>query len=343
MSRLLAPAYEDGIWAPRLLATNGQPLPNARTVSRELFQDVDRPHSLYNLLLMQFGQFLTHDITHSTAITTATGESINCCTSDGSAILPPEQLHWACLPIAIEGQDALYTPYGQRCLNVVRSALGTDSDAPCRLGHAQQLSSVSHYIDGSVIYGTDERMQRELRSFAGGQLRVQPMHGGGAGAGAAHMPQTSERRSCAAERPPCYLTGDDRANQIVSLMAVHELFVREHNRVAGELSTLNPHWSDEIVFQETRRVVIAMLQHLVYSEWLPYVIGTDTMDRFGLNVMADDAQQTNEYSREYDANVNAAVTSEFTSAAFRFGHSAVDGKFMYVSVVWFLFGFYVSI
>lgn len=49
------------------------------------------------------------------------------------------------------------------------------------------------------------------------------------------------------------------------------------------------------------------------------------MERFQLNV-----HETDDYSNDYDSEVNACVTSEFTTAAFRFGHSTVDGKFMWV-------------
>lgn len=70
MSRLLPPSYEDGIWEPRTYAVDGGRLPNARTASRELLDDVDRPHATYNLLMMQFGQFLTHDVSQSSSITT---------------------------------------------------------------------------------------------------------------------------------------------------------------------------------------------------------------------------------------------------------------------------------
>lgn len=54
----------------RTHSVTGAPLTNARTISRQLIHDADRPHDKLNLLFMQFGQLLTHDVTQSASITT---------------------------------------------------------------------------------------------------------------------------------------------------------------------------------------------------------------------------------------------------------------------------------
>lgn len=55
-------------------------------------------------------------------------------------------------------------------MNFVRLSLAPDPD--CRFNYAKQISKVTHYLDGSVIYGSDEKTMTDVRSFQGGQLRM---------------------------------------------------------------------------------------------------------------------------------------------------------------------------
>ena len=109
----------------------------------------------------------------------------------------------------------------------------------------------------------------------------------------------------------------------MGLTALHILFLRQHNLLATNLALINPHWNDEQLYQETRRIVIALLQHITYNEFLPLLLGRPTMDTYGLTV------QTSGYSPSYDGNVNPSITNEFAAAAFRMGHSLIQGAMQY--------------
>ncbi len=79
-------------------------------------------------------------------------------------------------------------------------------------------------------------------------------------------------------------TGDGRVNEFIGLTTMHTMLVREHNELEQALFSLNPHWHGERLYQETRRIVVAMWQNMVYSEFLPIILGTDLMEKYGLTL-----------------------------------------------------------
>lgn len=44
------------------------------------------------------------------------------------------------------------------------------------------------------------------------------------------------------------------------MIALHTLFLREHNRLVKELHLLNPHWSPDTLYQEARKIMGAIHQ-----------------------------------------------------------------------------------
>jgi len=54
-------------------------------------------------------------------------------------------------------------------------------------------------------------------------------------------------------------------------MSVHTIFVLEHNRIADYFGE-NTRWSPDRIFEETRRIVGAILQVITYGEFLPEIL-----------------------------------------------------------------------
>lgn len=70
-----------------------------------------------------------------------------------------------------------------------------------------------------------------------------------------------------------FIGDPDNGNQNLGITAMQTLFLRYHNYIAFKLSTINPYWSDETLYQESRRIVIAAIQRITYKDFLPIIIG----------------------------------------------------------------------
>lgn len=103
---------------------------------------------------------------------------------------------------------------------------------------------------------------------------------------------------------------------------MHTVWVRFHNKAATVLAKFNPHWSDEKLYQETRKIVYSIVQHITYREFLPIVLGPEVMDLFELRLVRKG------YYAQYNNKINPAIANSFSTAAYRFGHSMVQNSFV---------------
>uniref|UniRef100_A0A0K0FL11 Peroxidasin-like protein (inferred by orthology to a human protein) n=1 Tax=Strongyloides venezuelensis TaxID=75913 RepID=A0A0K0FL11_STRVS len=323
--RLLPPIYENGFntpvgWEKEKLYF-GFKKPNARLVSMEIISTEQiTPHFRYTSLLMQWGQFLDHDITfkapalsrkiYSTGgICNRTCENITPCFN---IILPP-------------GDPKLRNVKGKfPCMEFDRSAAvcGSGETSPIfqRVTYREQVNIITSYIDGSCVYGSTEVDAINLRDLYNdhGLLRFDIV----SGAEKPYLPFERDsdmecRRNVSEDNPiRCFLAGDFRANEQLGLTSLHTIFLREHNRIAGKFVQINPNWDGETIYQETRKIIGAVIQHITYEHWLPKVLGNDGMKHY-----------LGEY-KGYDSTVNPGITNAFATAAFRFGHTLINPKLM---------------
>lgn len=315
MNRLLPPAYQDGVSSPRV-AVDGSPLPNARKISYMVHPNVRNSATNITHMVMQLGQFIDHDFALAPLMADP-GEIvdlgnpnnvIDCCS-------PGRRNASDCFSIEIPSDDPFFARFNQTCMNLPRSAPCTR----CTLGQRQQQDILTSYIDASQIYGSSAGDTARLRTMSNGFMKHQyDLFAGELLPRSFHV--NEDRCSNPSQGQYCFRAGDARVNEHPGLTAMHTAFLRQHNRIAGYLGLLNFRLSDEQIFQRTKRIVECQFQHIVYSEWLPVVVGPQTMTRFGL---------TPRYSgfTAYNDSVDATMLNEFATAAFRLGHTLIDGTF----------------
>jgi Animal haem peroxidase len=116
---------------------------------------------------------------------------------------------------------------------------------------------VTHWWDGSSIYGSTAEQQQRVRTHVDGKLHL-------TAEGRLPLPEDPDLDPT---RVPGWWTG-------LGMMAT--LFVREHNAVCDRLKAEYPHWDDEELFQRARLVVTALLAKIHTVEWTPAVISHPT-------------------------------------------------------------------
>ena len=281
--------YADKIYQPKLDETFNRP--NPRAISNALF---DQPGLIFDKTGLSdfawvFGQFIDHDLS---LVEDDPSKPLN------NIVIPRNDLHF-------EPGSVM-----QMLRSKVATGTGTSVSNPVRFEN-----KITAFLDGSMIYGSDAARAVWLRSGIDGRLKtsednllpwntedgnfISPVD-----YSAPHMGDETKTLV------KFFVAGDVRANENPLLIAMHTLFVREHNRICETLKISNPGWDDEKLYQEARKLNIAFLQNIVFNEWLP---------ELGINLP--------KYSG-YVQEITPQIMNVFSAAAFRIGHTLINSNLL---------------
>jgi hypothetical protein len=200
------------------------------------------------------------------------------------------------LSIPVPKGDPSFDPNstGTQTIDTTRStydpATGTSASNP-----RQQVNAITAFIDGSMIYGSDIATAASLRTFSGGKLKT----------GTGNLLPDDPNSPAGNPTGTMFLAGDVRANENIELTSLQTLFVREHNYWATQYAAQNPSLTDQQLYDKARSRVVAEIQSITYNQWLPALLGQNALTPY----------------TGYKPNVNPGIATEFSTAAFRFGHS----------------------
>ena len=121
------------------------------------------------------------------------------------------------------------------------------------------INEVTHWWDGSQIYGSDRQTLDLLRTGEDGKLRIND---------AGNLPLDDKGIE---------QTGFTR-NWWVGLTMLHTLFTREHNAVCDRLKETHPGWDDARLFNVARLVNAAVMAKIHTVEWTPAILPNRGLD-----------------------------------------------------------------
>lgn len=110
------------------------------------------------------------------------------------------------------------------------------------------VNEVTHWWDGSQLYGSDQETLDWLRSGTGGKLRL------------------SKDGTLPRDKKGIEETGYVR-NWWVGLAMMHTLFAREHNAICDHLQEHYPEWDDNRLFHTARLINAALMAKIHSVEW----------------------------------------------------------------------------
>ncbi|XP_071549834.1 dual oxidase 2-like isoform X2 [Panulirus ornatus] len=178
-------------------------------------------------------------------------------------------------------------------------------------------------MDGGLVYGTAKGWADVLRTFSNGSLAPRGLLAWHDQLGRNFPAQNTQRLPMANPPAPTnhsqyvdrgftatvdrfFKLGNPRGNENPFLLTFGIMWYRWHNHIASYLDRKHPDWSDEKVFNEARKWVIATYQSITLYDWLPKYVRAQPESYQG-----------------YKPTTDPQVSNVFQSAAMRFGHTLV--------------------
>ena len=119
---------------------------------------------------------------------------------------------------------------------------------------------VTHWWDGSQVYGSDSETVKGLRLHQGGKLKI-----GGSSSGLLPV-----------DRAGIEQVGF-QDNWWVGLSLFHHLFVKEHNAIAQALAEKYPDYDDQKLYDTARLINAAVMAKIHTVEWTPAILPNKTL------------------------------------------------------------------
>lgn len=307
------PSYSDRVHGLKLYGRDGSPLPMPRGLRTYALPDKNVEEKEVNMMFVNYGQFVVHDVSHVPFYQADDGLFVDCCFGYQGG---EKQVNPKCYAVPLPQNDEFYRKHKQTCLNMARAVAAPN--AHCAVGYAGKLNYATSFLDCSLIYGTSKNLSTELRTGSYGQLKTTQV------GDQAYLPIDKEAECFKPSADFCFKSGDLRTTLHPGLTLLQTVGMRFHNFCAQRLAKMNKHWSDDRLFEECRRITIAVFQHITYTEYLPLVLGWKFMYDYGI------LPPTRGYSYDYNERTNPWTLAEWTAAAFRL-HSSVYGTIALVN------------
>nr|XP_061812717.1 dual oxidase 1-like [Nerophis lumbriciformis] len=281
-SRLVPANFRDGVYQ----VEHEPELPNPRSLSRILSTGSSGVPSTRNhtVLTLFFGYHVAFEIMNS--------RTPGC---------PPEFMN-----IPVPKGDPAFDPNGTGSVLLPFMRGSWDKSTGQSPGNPRtQINTVTAWIDGSSIYGSSTSWSDSLRSFSNGLLASglewnMPRQATG------HTLMWSAADPTTGDNGPqgLYELGNAWANENVFTAAEGIIWFRYHNYLASKMSKEHPQWSDEELFQNAKKRVVATFQNIALYEWLPAYLGDRTLPPYsGYQKFVDPA-----VSPEFHAAMSLVIT-----------------------------------